>query len=243
MCRNAAKAEPHITTLRGLARDHGMRLWIDWGNVLESWARSDGQDVDVEGMRRGVAILRKQGCLLYAPIFETPLAETELNAGEIEAALATVDRTVADTERTGQRWFEAETHRIRGQILVNRDPANAAPAEEAFRTAIAIAQQQRARSFELRAALALTSSINRRAARPMPTPCLRPRLRAFRRPRNFSRSPRRRYCLTHWRKMSGSNRLARLSGPSLAENLGTSQRYLHRLLEATGKTFTEHVND
>jgi AraC-like DNA-binding protein len=49
--------------------------------------------------------------------------------------------------------------------------------------------------------------------------------------------------LTHWRKMSGSNRLGRLSGPSLAENLGTSQRYLQRLLEATGKTFTEHVND
>ena len=46
-------------------------------------------------------------------------------------------------------------HRIRGEILLKRDPANTAPAEEALLTAIAIAQQQKARSFELRAALSL----------------------------------------------------------------------------------------
>ena len=46
-------------------------------------------------------------------------------------------------------------HRIRGEILLKRDPANTAPAEEAFLTAIAVAQQQKARSFELRAALSL----------------------------------------------------------------------------------------
>ena len=46
-------------------------------------------------------------------------------------------------------------HRIRGEILLKRDPANTAPAEEAFLTAIAIAQQQKARSFELRAAMSM----------------------------------------------------------------------------------------
>ena len=54
-----------------------------------------------------------------------------------------------------QRWFDAESHRVRGEILLKRDPANTAPAEEAFLTAIAVAQQQKARSFELRAALSL----------------------------------------------------------------------------------------
>ena len=44
-------------------------------------------------------------------------------------------------------------HRLRGRILLKRDPANMVPAEEAFLTAIAIAQQHKARSFELRAAL------------------------------------------------------------------------------------------
>ena len=46
-------------------------------------------------------------------------------------------------------------HRIRGEILLKRDPTDTAPAEEAFLTAIAVAQQQKARSFGLRAALSL----------------------------------------------------------------------------------------
>ena len=54
-----------------------------------------------------------------------------------------------------QHWSDAELHRIRGEILLKRDPANTAPAEEAFLTAIAVAQQQKARSFELRAAMSL----------------------------------------------------------------------------------------
>ena len=58
-------------------------------------------------------------------------------------------------ERTGYRAFEAELHRARGEILLKRDPANPAPAEEAFLTAIAVAKQQGTRSFELRAALSL----------------------------------------------------------------------------------------
>jgi predicted ATPase len=46
-------------------------------------------------------------------------------------------------------------YRIRGELLLKRDPANTAPAEDAFSTAITIAQQQRARSFELRAAMSM----------------------------------------------------------------------------------------
>ena len=44
---------------------------------------------------------------------------------------------------------------MRGEILLKRDPVGLAPAEDAFRTAIAVAKQQGARSFELRAALSL----------------------------------------------------------------------------------------
>jgi predicted ATPase len=82
-------------------------------------------------------------------------AEAEAEAGEIEAALVSIDHALALTERTSQCWSEADTHRARGEILLKRDLANTAPAEDAFLAAIAIAQQQKARSFELRAALSL----------------------------------------------------------------------------------------
>jgi hypothetical protein len=61
--------------------------------------------------------------------------------------------------------FEAELHRVRGGILLQRDPANPAPAEDALLTAMAVAKQQATRSFELRAALAL-AKLYRATARP-----------------------------------------------------------------------------
>ena len=66
----------------------------------------------------------------------------------------------------GAHWTDAFLHRIRAEILLKRDPANTGRAEEAFLAAIAIAQQQNAKSFELRAALSLAKlyrSMNRAA--------------------------------------------------------------------------------
>ena len=72
-----------------------------------------------------------------------------------EGALTPIDEALAFAGETGERWSDAFLHRLRGEILLKRDPANTAPAEDALLTAIAIAQQQKARSFELRAALSL----------------------------------------------------------------------------------------
>jgi predicted ATPase len=89
------------------------------------------------------------------PYFQGLLAELEAEAEGADGALARIDAALAVAAETGERWTDAFLHRIRGEILWKRDPANTAPAEEAFLTAIAIAQQQKARSFELRAALSL----------------------------------------------------------------------------------------
>ena len=83
------------------------------------------------------------------------LAEAEARAGDPDRAVAILDEALATSDRTGFRAFEAELHRARGEILLKRDPANPAPAEEAFLAAIAVAKQQGTRSFELRAALSL----------------------------------------------------------------------------------------
>jgi predicted ATPase len=62
---------------------------------------------------------------------------------------------VATCERTEYRAFEAELHRVRGEVLLLRDSSDPAPAEDALRCAIGIAKQQGTRSFQLRAALSL----------------------------------------------------------------------------------------
>ena len=88
-------------------------------------------------------------------LLKIALAEAEARAGDPDRAVALVDEGLATAERTGYRAFEAELHRTRGEILLRRDPANPAPAEDAFLAAIAVARQQRTRSFDLRAALSL----------------------------------------------------------------------------------------
>ena len=106
-------------------------------------------------MRNGMALFGEQSIRFPLPLCAVLLAEIEDEMGRIGPALTILDDALADAERTGQHHFDVELHRVRGQLLLNRDPANPAPAEEAFLTAIAVARQQGTRSFQLRAALSL----------------------------------------------------------------------------------------
>ena len=83
------------------------------------------------------------------------LAEAEARAGDVERAVAILDEALATCERIGHRTFEAELHRVRGEHAAEARPANTAPAEDAFRTALSQLQEQGTRSFALRAALSL----------------------------------------------------------------------------------------
>ena len=102
-------------------------------------------------MREGLRLLGDQRQVIFASIHEPILAEAEAS----DTALARLDNVLSEMDKTGYRVYAAETHRIRGELLLKCDPANVGSAEEAFLAAIAVAQKQGARSFELRAALAL----------------------------------------------------------------------------------------
>ena len=106
-------------------------------------------------MRRGVELLWEQNVVVHDGLLKIALAEAEARAGDPDRAIAILDEALATCDRTGHRAFEAELYRVCGEILLKRDPASLAPAEEAFQTAIAVARKQATRSFELRAALAL----------------------------------------------------------------------------------------
>jgi hypothetical protein len=96
-----------------------------------------------------------QGNKGHLPLYQGQLAEFEAEGQDVEAALARIDAALSCARETGEHWTDAFLHRVRGEILLKRDPADAAPAEEAFHTAIATAQRQKAKSLELQAALRL----------------------------------------------------------------------------------------
>ena len=152
-----ARAAPNALELARLAREHDLPMYRAFGVFLEGLgiATSGAISSGLDDMRRGVELLREQNVLWFEGLLKVALAETEARAGDPDRAVATLDEALATCDRTGYRAFEAELHRARGDILLKRDPANPAPAEEALRTAIAVAKRQGTRSFELRAALSL----------------------------------------------------------------------------------------
>jgi predicted ATPase len=83
-----------------------------------------------------------------------------------QGALSRIDDALALARETGEHWSDSFLHRIRGEILLKQNPTNAAVAEEAFRAAIVTARTQKARSFELQAALGL-AKLYHSTARPV----------------------------------------------------------------------------
>jgi hypothetical protein len=88
-----------------LAREHQMQLYTAYSGFLRRWSRwyLGDRDGALTEMRRGIGACHKLGNALWTPLFETALAEAEAEAGEIEAALVSIEHAISETERTGQR--------------------------------------------------------------------------------------------------------------------------------------------
>ena len=144
-------------TLLGLSQQHGIVFFLAGGRFFAGWARAKLGDLKtgVAEMRQALAAFIEQGTKAFVPGSQGLLAEIEAEAGHADRALAHIDEALALAGETGAHVDESFLHRVRGDILLKRDPANTVVAEHAFLTSIDIAQQQKARSYRLQAALAL----------------------------------------------------------------------------------------
>ena len=106
-------------------------------------------------MRQGLTARRATGAELNVPYYLTLLAEGYGILKQVEAGLGALKEAVEVIERTGQRWYEAELYHLKGELLLQQSPDNATEAETCFHQAISIAQNQSAKSWELRAATSL----------------------------------------------------------------------------------------
>ena len=84
------------------------------------------------------------------------LAEAYQQVGQAEAGLTVLTEALTVVDRTGAHFYEAELHRLKGElVLQSRVEGAESEAEACFEQALAIARQQHAKSWELRAALSL----------------------------------------------------------------------------------------
>jgi predicted ATPase len=165
--RDAGAARRDAEMVVELSQENALPHFAAQGALQSAWAtaRLDGGETAATELRQALAAYTDQGNKLYVPFYQGLLAEIEAQR-DAEGALTRIDEALALAGETGEHWSDAFLHRLRGEILLKRDPANTAPAEDALLTAIALAQQQKARSFELCAALSLAKlyQSNRRRA-------------------------------------------------------------------------------
>jgi predicted ATPase len=102
-----------------------------------------------------LAALHAAGADLRRSYYLALLAEVCRRAGRPDAGQSAIAEALAFAEESGERWWEAELHRLRGDLLLAQSAAGRGEAEACFHRALEIAQGQSAKAFELRAATSL----------------------------------------------------------------------------------------
>jgi predicted ATPase len=135
------------------------------GPIMRGWAVAV-REHSPEGLvqiRQGLDTYRSTGAEFQRPHFLTLLAEASGLLGQPEGGLAALEEALTLMEQTGERYYEAELHRQRGELLLLR-AASGRPAqgnqeqheaETCFQHALDVARQQQAKSLELRTAMSL----------------------------------------------------------------------------------------
>jgi DNA-binding winged helix-turn-helix (wHTH) protein/predicted ATPase/class 3 adenylate cyclase len=140
-----------------LATEHGFVQWAAQGTILRGRVLAT-QGHAGEGMaqiQQGLAAYRTTGSALLQPYFLALLAEAYRHAGQAEAGLAVVTDALRLVDDTGERWYQAELYRLKGELLLDLSAERQADAALCIQQALDIARQQQAKSLELRAVMRL----------------------------------------------------------------------------------------
>ena len=143
-----------------LATELEFAVWVAGGTLVRGWAlmRRGQMTEGFEQIQQGLAAWNAAGAELIRPSGLAKLAEAYEMQGDLESGLRTLDEALAVVEQTGIRYYEAELYRLKARLVWATgadDDSRLESAESLCRRAIAIAQQQEAKSLELRAATQL----------------------------------------------------------------------------------------
>jgi predicted ATPase len=156
------RREEHLVQERieaslALCAELGFKSFWAQGQLLRGWGSTMHGQVGegIAQMEEGLAAYRSTGGVLTMPYWLTLLAGAYGTKGQSTVALEQLGEALTLTDTTGERWYEAEIYRLKGELLLQQASDDATEAESCFQHAIRIAQNQQAKSWELRAATSL----------------------------------------------------------------------------------------
>lgn len=155
-CESQAKVAVELSRRGGFALMHANALMQDGLALVHLGHGERGIDELAEGIARSDAT----GSRLTTAHCRALLADAYLALGKRDEGLRAIAESLSPAEGTGQAWWLSEQHRIQGELLL-LEPGHEMAAEASFQQALAIAKSQKAKSFELRAAMSLARLLRR----------------------------------------------------------------------------------
>ena len=156
--REVQAVQERAEALMTLSTEQGFPFWLANGTILRGWALT-AQGEGAEGIaqiHQGLVARRAKDLQVHRPYFLSLLAEAYGEAGQPEEGLTVLVEALAIVDNTGERNWEAEHHRLKGELLLMQQGQEVGEAEECFRQALDAARRQQAKSLELRAAMSLS---------------------------------------------------------------------------------------
>jgi predicted ATPase len=153
---DVALVQQQARALVALAAEHGFAQWQAVGTASGGWVVAE-QGRAVEGIARiedGLDAYRATGAALHVPYFLALLGTTRGAAGRAADGRRLLAEGLAAAKASGERWFDAELHRLEGEMLRSAGSDRGAT-EACFLRALTIAREQNAKLWELRAATSL----------------------------------------------------------------------------------------
>jgi class 3 adenylate cyclase/predicted ATPase len=141
-----------------LCTENVVENYLAAGRILSGWAAAaqGNADQSIIEIREGIEGWRRAGTRMRESYYLTLLSETYDWAGQPERGLDTLEEALEFIDETGERRWEAEIYRLKGELLLSRSAKNSVKAEADYQRAIEVARSQEAKSLELRAATCLT---------------------------------------------------------------------------------------
>ncbi|MFQ5927824.1 MAG: hypothetical protein ACE5MH_10375, partial [Terriglobia bacterium] len=139
-----------------LSKEYGFAQWEAIGTILRGWALAlQGQaDAGVAQISQGIAAHREKGGETARAYYMSILAEAYERAGQTWKGLAALAEATEVVNNTGERIWEAEVHRLRGELLL-KEGGSESEVQGCFRHALDVSRRQEAKSLELRAVMSL----------------------------------------------------------------------------------------
>jgi predicted ATPase len=156
-CGNYAMAEAIVNDLVTLAEEKDSSHWRAGGMLVRGWVLAlTGKASDtIHTLVSGILAWRSTGSTAFVPLFLSHLATAHAELSQFDDAWRCIGDALAAIETTGERWFESEVNRLAGEILLKSPNMDSVKAQAHFEHALAVARQQQAKSWELRAAMSM----------------------------------------------------------------------------------------